>query len=76
MTAMRYIKTYIVCSIAVVVHPTEEGSRGISANVFGQKVPAARMLIKEVGHIMNETGNADQGTCLGLGLVYTRVSKK
>lgn len=69
-------KTYIVCSIAVVVYTAEKGSGSIPTNVLGQKMPAAWMFIKEVGHIMNETSNGDQGTRLGLGLVYLRVNEK
>jgi hypothetical protein len=63
--------TYIVRSIAVIVHSTEKGSSSISTNLLGQKVLASWVFIKEVGHIMNETTNTDQGTRLGLGTVYT-----
>lgn len=70
-------KAYIVRSIAVVIHSTEEGSGSISTNVFGQKMPASWVFIKEVGHIVNETSDADQGTRLSLRLVYTpRVNNK
>jgi hypothetical protein len=70
-------KAYIVRSIAVIIHSTEKGSGSISTNVLRQKVPASRVFVKEVGHVVNETSNADQGTCLSLRLVYTpRVSDK
>lgn len=68
-------KAYIVRSIAVIIHSTKEGSSSIFTNVLGQKVTASWMLIKEVGHIMDKTSDTDQGTRLGLCLVYTRVSK-
>ena len=69
--------TYIAPSIAMIIHSTEKGSGGISTNLLNQKVPASWMFIKEVGHITNETTNTDQGTRLGLGLVYTpRVNEK
>ena len=69
--------TYIVPSIAMIIHSTEKGSGGISANLLNQEVPASRMFVEEVGHIMNETTNTDQGARLGLGLVYTpRVNEK
>lgn len=70
-------KAYIVRSIAVIIHSTEKGCGSISTNVLSQKVPAARMFIKEVGHIMDETSNADQRTRLSLRLVYApRVNDK
>lgn len=69
-------KAYIVRSIAMIIHSTEEGSGGILTNVLGQKVSASWMFIKEVGHIMNETSDTDQRTRLGLSLVYIRVNEK
>lgn len=59
-------------SVAVIVHTTKKGRSSISTNVLRQKVPATWMFIEEVGHIVNETCDANQWTGLGLGLVYAR----
>lgn len=69
-------KAYIVRSVAVIIHSTEKGSGSIFANVLGQKVPASWMFIEEVGYVMDKTSDTDQGTRLGLGLVYTQESAK
>lgn len=69
-------KAYIVRSITVIIHSTEKGSGSISTNLLGQKVSASWMFIKEVGHVMDKTSDTDQGTRLGLGLVYNESAKR
>lgn len=69
-------KTYIVCSIAVIIYTAKEGSSSIFTNVLRQKVAAAWVFIEEVGHIMNGTRDADQWTSFGLGLICACVSKR
>ena len=46
----------------MVVDTTEERCRSILTNILGQKVTTSGVLIKESGHIVNVTGNNDQGT--------------
>ena len=50
----------------MVVNTTEERSRRIAADVLDEQVTSTWVLIEEVGDVVDEAGDDDQGTLLGL----------
>ena len=63
-------KLYVVCSVRMIIDTTEESCRRILANEFDKKMRAARMLVDEVRHIVNEARNKDERTLSRLLLDY------
>jgi hypothetical protein len=53
-------RIYVVCSIAMIVDPTKERSRRVLPNILDQEMSSARMLVNEIGNVMNETRNKDK----------------
>lgn len=53
-------------SVRVVVDTSEECSSSVLANVLADQVATTRMFVHEGRDIMNETGDEDKGTGLGL----------
>ena len=53
-------RTHIVRSVRMVIDTTEERGRRIFANHLDQEVRTARVLLDEIRHIMDESGDEDQ----------------
>ena len=53
-------------SVGVVVYTTEEGSGSVLANVLCEQMAATRMLVHEVGDIVDEASDDNQWPPLGL----------
>jgi hypothetical protein len=56
----------VVSSVGVIVNATEESGRSILAEVLLDQVLATGMLIHESGNVVDEAGDEDQRTSLGL----------
>lgn len=55
-------ETYVVSSIRVVVDTTEERGRGVLADELDQKMATTGVLVHEVGHVVDESSEDDNGT--------------
>lgn len=55
-----------MCRIRVFVNSTEECRGSISTNLLCQEMAATRVLVEERAHIVNESGNENQGAGLRL----------
>lgn len=53
-------------SVRVVVNTAEERRRRILADHLDEQVRATGVLVDEVCHVMDEAGDEDEGTLLGL----------
>lgn len=65
-------RTYVVSGIRVIVNTTEESSRSVPAEVLLDQVTATRVLLHEGRDVVDEAGDEDQRTSLGLLLDYKR----
>lgn len=65
-------ETYIVRSVRVVVHTTEERSRRVAANVLGNQVWTTGVLVDEVRHIVDEASDDNKWAFQRLLLVCDR----
>jgi hypothetical protein len=52
----------------MIVDATKEGCRRVLANHLDDQVRASRVLVNEIGNIMDEAGNDDQGSLQSLFL--------
>ncbi len=61
-------------SVGVIVDTTVEDGSGILSNTRGDESLSTRVVLNEVTHVMNDTGNSDESTTvLGLGLIVLPV---
>ena len=59
-------------SVRMVVDATEERCRRILSDHLDQKVGPARVLLDEVAHVVDEAGDENERSLLGLLLDYRR----
>jgi hypothetical protein len=55
-------------SVRVVIDAAEEGCCRVLANHLDQEMRATRMLVNEIRHVVDETGDQDKRALLGLFL--------
>lgn len=56
--------------VGMVVHAAEERGRRVPADVLDDEVPAAGVIVHEVGDVVDEAGDEDEGPRGGLRLDF------
>jgi hypothetical protein len=59
-------RTHVVRSMRVVIHATKEKRCHVQARTSGEYGGASGVLVKEIGHIMDETRDEDENARFGL----------